>query len=433
MALPVMVYLLGISPVQSTVYSLFTVGTVSALGALNYIRNGRVNLKSVITFAVPSFITVYITRRLIVPEIPPVVWEADNFQITRETAVMLLFAVLMMAAAVFMIRSRETDRSDADKGTVGMSRTLLIAAEGAGVGMLTGILGAGGGFLIIPSLVLLSKLTMKEAVGTSLTIIAINSLTGFIGDIHAGQYIDWLFLLSFTGIAMAGIFVGSYFSGLISEQKLKNYSAGIHMKIEQIYTGCLAQGSYYIHSKGEGVVIDPLREVTPYLERAKADNVRIKYIFETHFHADFVSGHVTLAEKTGAQIVYGPGATPAFKAHTSKDGEIFKVGDITFKLLHTPGHTMESSVFLLSDEQGREHAVFTGDTLFLGDVGRPDLAQKGAELTQEDLASYLYDSLRKKIMPLPDSVIVYPAHGAGSACGKNMMKETYDTLGNQKK
>ena len=205
------------------------------------------------------------------------------------------------------------------------------------------------------------------------------------------------------------------------------------MKIEQIYTGCLAQGAYYIESKGEAVVIDPLREVAPYIEKAKKDGARIKYVFETHFHADFVSGHIDLAKATGATIVYGPTAAPAFKAHTAIDGEIFKVGDVTFEVLHTPGHTMESSCFLLKDEKGKDVGLFSGDTLFIGDVGRPDLAQKvKAELTEDKLAAYLYDSLRNKIMPLANDIIVYPAHGAGSACGKNMSKETTDTLGHQK-
>ncbi len=205
------------------------------------------------------------------------------------------------------------------------------------------------------------------------------------------------------------------------------------MKIEQIYTGCLAQGAYYIHDNGEAVIIDPLREVKPYIDAAKKDNVKIKYIFETHFHADFVSGHITLAEKTGAPIIYGPNANPKFDAIIATDGQEFKVGSLTIRVLHTPGHTMESTTYLLLDEEGKEHAIFTGDTLFLGDVGRPDLAQKSGSLTIEDLAGYSYDSLRNKIMPLPDDILVYPAHGAGSACGKNMMKETVDTLGNQKK
>jgi glyoxylase-like metal-dependent hydrolase (beta-lactamase superfamily II)/rhodanese-related sulfurtransferase len=205
------------------------------------------------------------------------------------------------------------------------------------------------------------------------------------------------------------------------------------MKIEQIYTGCLAQGAYFIESNGEVAIIDPLREVQPYIDRAEKANAKIKYILETHFHADFVSGHITLAEKTGATIVYGPNAKTSFEAHIASDGEELKVGDITLKVLHTPGHTMESTTYLLKDENGKDHAIFTGDTLFLGDVGRPDLAQKAASLTQEELAETLYDSLRTKIMPLADEVIVYPAHGAGSACGKNMMKETVDTLGNQKK
>ncbi|MBM3428766.1 MAG: MBL fold metallo-hydrolase [Bacteroidetes bacterium] len=205
------------------------------------------------------------------------------------------------------------------------------------------------------------------------------------------------------------------------------------MNIEQIYTGCLAQGAYYITSNGEALIIDPLRETKPYLERLSKDNVQLKYIFETHFHADFVSGHVDLSHKTGAQIVYGPNASPEFDCIVAKDNEVFKIGDITITVLHTPGHTMESSTFLLKNAHGKDIAIFSGDTLFLGDVGRPDLAQKAAHLTQEELAGHLYDSLMNKIMPLADDVIVYPAHGAGSACGKNMMKETVDTLGNQKK
>lgn len=204
------------------------------------------------------------------------------------------------------------------------------------------------------------------------------------------------------------------------------------MKIEQIYTGCLAQGAYYIESEGEAVVVDPLREVEPYLEKAQKDNAKIKYVFETHFHADFVSGHIDLSQKTGAPIVYGPTAKPGFEALVAEDGQEFKVGKVTFRVLHTPGHTMESSCFLLLDEHGKETAIFSGDTLFIGDVGRPDLAQKAANMTQEQLAETLFDSLRNKVMPLPNDVIVYPAHGAGSACGKNMSKETSDSLGHQK-
>jgi len=205
------------------------------------------------------------------------------------------------------------------------------------------------------------------------------------------------------------------------------------MKVEQIYTGCLAQGAYYITSIGEAAIIDPLRETQPYMERLERDNVKLKYIFETHFHADFVSGHVDLAQKTGAQIIYGPTAKAEFGIIEAKDGEIFELGEVRFKVLHTPGHTMESSCFLLYNENGKETALFSGDTLFLGDVGRPDLAQKAANLTQEQLAGLLYESLVNKILPISDDVIVYPAHGAGSACGKNMMKETVDTLGHQKK
>lgn len=205
------------------------------------------------------------------------------------------------------------------------------------------------------------------------------------------------------------------------------------MIVEQIYTGCLAQGAYYIESDGEAVVIDPLREVAPYIQKAERNGATIKYVLETHFHADFVSGHLDLAKKTGAKIVYGPTAAPDFEFYPAKDGEELKIGKATIKVLHTPGHTMESTCYLLKDEQGKEIGLFSGDTLFIGDVGRPDLAQKvKAELTQDMLAGHLYDSLRNKIMPLADDIIVYPAHGAGSACGKNMSKETTDTLGHQK-
>ncbi|MCD6068537.1 MAG: fold metallo-hydrolase [Bacteroidetes bacterium] len=204
------------------------------------------------------------------------------------------------------------------------------------------------------------------------------------------------------------------------------------MIIEQIYTGCLAQGAYYISSEGEAAIIDPLREITPYLQRAEKDQVQIKYIFETHFHADFVSGHIDLANKTNAAIVFGPKAETVFKSYNAKDGEEFRIGKLTIKALHTPGHTPESTTYLLKDENGKDYCIFTGDTLFIGDVGRPDLAIQSG-ITQEDLAGMLYDSLHSKILPLANEVIVYPAHGAGSACGKNMSKETFDTLGNQKK
>jgi glyoxylase-like metal-dependent hydrolase (beta-lactamase superfamily II)/rhodanese-related sulfurtransferase len=205
------------------------------------------------------------------------------------------------------------------------------------------------------------------------------------------------------------------------------------MKIEQIYTGCLAQGAYYIVSENEAAIIDPLREIRPYLDRLEKDKVKLKYIFETHFHADFVSGHLDLSNKTGAPIVYGPTAKPEFEAIIATDEQIFEIGKIKIKVLHTPGHTMESSTYLLIDENEKEIAIFSGDTLFLGDVGRPDLAQKSGEITERDLAGMLYESLHTKILPLDDSITVYPAHGAGSACGKNMQKETVDTLGNQKK
>ncbi len=205
------------------------------------------------------------------------------------------------------------------------------------------------------------------------------------------------------------------------------------MKVEQIYTGCLAEAAYYIESNGEAAIIDPLRETEPYIERAEKDGAKIKYVLETHFHADFVSGHLDLAKKTGATIVYGPTAEPNFEAHIAKDNEELKIGNVTIKVLHTPGHTMESTTFLLKDENGKDYAIFTGDTLFLGDVGRPDLAIKQGEITREDLAGFLFESLRNRIMPLADDVIVYPGHGAGSACGKKMSKDTWGYLGDQKK
>ena len=206
------------------------------------------------------------------------------------------------------------------------------------------------------------------------------------------------------------------------------------MKIEQIYTGCIAHAAYYIENNGEAAIFDPLREVQPYIERAQKDNAKIKYIFETHFHADFVSGHIDLAKKTGAEIIFGPTAKCGYECTTAEDNQEYKVGNYTIKVIHTPGHTLESTCYLISDENGKAHGIITGDTLFIGDVGRPDLAQALVEdLTQDKLAGYLYDSLRNKIMPLSDDLIVYPNHGAGSACGKNMSKETTDTLGNQKK
>lgn len=204
------------------------------------------------------------------------------------------------------------------------------------------------------------------------------------------------------------------------------------MKIEQIYTGCLAQGAYYIESNGEVAIIDPLRETQQYVDKAAKENAKIKYIFETHFHADFVSGHIDLAKKTGAKIIFGPTAKTEYEAYIAKDNEEFQLGNVTIKVLHTPGHTLESVTYLLIDENGKDHAIFSGDTLFLGDVGRPDLAIK-SDLTKEDLATMLYESLRNKIMPLADDVIVYPAHGAGSACGKNLSKNTVGILGEQKK
>ncbi len=205
------------------------------------------------------------------------------------------------------------------------------------------------------------------------------------------------------------------------------------MKVEQIYTGCLAVAAYYIESEGEAVIIDPLRETQPYLDKLEKEGASLKYIFQTHFHADFVSGHLDLAAKTGATIVYGPLANPNYEVHSAVDGEIIRLGKLTFEVLHTPGHTMESTTFLLKDEAGKDYALFTGDTLFLGDVGRPDLAIKQGEVTKEDLAGHLFDSLRNRIMPLADEVIVYPAHGAGSACGKNLSKDTWGYLGEQKK
>jgi hydroxyacylglutathione hydrolase len=209
-------------------------------------------------------------------------------------------------------------------------------------------------------------------------------------------------------------------------------SVRLQMNVKQLYTNCLAQGAYYIADNGEAAIIDPLRETRPYLDLLSNNNDSLKFIFETHFHADFVSGHVDLARQTGAKIVFGPKAKTRYESHVAADGEEFSIGRLTLRVLHTPGHTLESSCYLLLDEKMRPLCLFTGDTLFIGDVGRPDLAVK-SELTQHDLAGMLYESLRKKIMPLPDEVIIYPAHGAGSSCGKNLSKETSDTLGNQKR
>lgn len=214
---------------------------------------------------------------------------------------------------------------------------------------------------------------------------------------------------------------------------MNNKNINKNMKVEQIYTGCLAQGAYYIISNGEAAIIDPLREIKPYIERLERDGVQLKYIFETHFHADFVSGHLDLQKKTKATIVYGMNANPDFEVLIANDNQTFQIGDVTIQAIHTPGHTLESTCYLLKDEYGKDRALFSGDTLFLGDVGRPDLAQKNGNMTQEDLAGILYESLYQKILPLSDDITVYPAHGAGSACGKNMMKETLDTLGNQKR
>lgn len=236
-----------------------------------------------------------------------------------------------------------------------------------------------------------------------------------------------LYLYAFKIVTIVTIFIYLQFY-ICNVERLKTNSI---MRIEQIYTKCLAEAAYYIESKGESVVIDPLRDIEPYLDRALEDGSRIKYVFLTHFHADFVSGHFDLARKTGATIVFGPNAKAEFDFHSAKDGEVFKIGDITIELIHTPGHTMESSTYLLKDDKGVDQCIFTGDTLFIGDVGRPDLAVK-SDATEEDLARHLFQSLRNKIMPLADEVIVYPSHGAGSACGKNMSKETFDTLGNQK-
>ena len=205
------------------------------------------------------------------------------------------------------------------------------------------------------------------------------------------------------------------------------------MKVEQIYTSCLSQGAYFIESNGEAAVIDPLREVSNYIKIAEESNSKIKYVFETHFHADFVSGHLTLSNKTGADIVYGPKADPEFKSIIAEDNQTFKIGKATITAIHTPGHTLESTSYLLKDEDGKEYCIFTGDTLFLGDVGIPDVAQRYMGVSKEELAGILYDSVNDKIKPLPDDILVYPGHGAGSACGKNMMKQTVDTLANQKK
>jgi glyoxylase-like metal-dependent hydrolase (beta-lactamase superfamily II) len=204
------------------------------------------------------------------------------------------------------------------------------------------------------------------------------------------------------------------------------------MYIQQLYTGCLSEAAYYIESNGEAAIIDPLRDIEVYLQLAEERETKIKYIFETHFHADFVSGHLDLSKATGADIVYGPETKTTFPVYVARDEEEFSLGALTIKVLHTPGHTLESSCYLLKNEDGKDYCIFTGDTLFVGDVGRPDLAQKGEELTMNDLAGILYDSLQKKIVPLSDDLIIYPAHGPGSACGKHLSDKKESTLGEEK-
>ena len=464
LTVPLLVYLLHYNPVTATAYSLFVVGISSLFGTAQKHRKGLVDFKTGLAFCFPSFMAVYLSRRYLVPFLPETILELPGYTITRDMLIMVVFAAVMFLASMSMIKGKNTGRRPGDQAKQPYYKTFL---QGLFIGIITGFIGAGGGFLYVPALAIWAGLPMKTAVGTSLVIVTINSLVGFSGDMQT-LTVDWQFLLSFSAMTIMGTLIGGTLSHRIPSKFLKK-GFGImillmsffivgkevlgrqtkmqepapngkllslkkmnSMNIEQIYTGCLAQGAYYIESDGEAAIIDPLRETQPYIDRAKERGTSIKYVFETHFHADFVSGHIDLAEKTGATIVYGPNAQTSYDIHSAKDGEEFKIGKLTIKVLHTPGHTLESTTYLLIDENGKNHAIFTGDTLFLGDVGRPDLAIK-QDITKEDLAGMLYDSLRGKIMPLEDDVIVYPAHGAGSACGKNLSKETVDLLGNQKK
>ena len=464
LTVPLLVYLLQYNPVTATAYSLFVVGVSSLVGTVQKQRKGLVDFKTGLAFCFPSFMAVYLSRRYLVPFLPDIIVELPGYTVTKDMLIMVFFASIMFLASMSMIRDRKGNPNTYKNEKQPYYKTFI---QGMVIGFITGFIGAGGGFLYVPALALWARLPMKTAVGTSLVIVTINSLVGFSGDVQTLD-INWQFLLSFSAFTITGTLIGGKLSHLVPGKTLKK-GFGIlillmsifiiskevitketnldtppqngkllslkklnAMKIEQIYTGCLAQGAYYIESDGEAAIIDPLRETQPYIDRAKKEGATIKYVFETHFHADFVSGHIDLAEKTGATIVYGPKAATSYDIYSAKDGEEFKIGKVTIKVLHTPGHTLESTTYLLIDEHGNHHAIFTGDTLFLGDVGRPDLAIK-QDITKEDLAGMLYDSLREKIMPLEDDVIVYPAHGAGSACGKNLSKETVDLLGNQKK
>lgn len=463
LTVPLLVYLLHYNPVTATAYSLFVVGVSSLFGTVQKHRKGLVDFKTGLAFCFPSFMAVYLSRRYLVPFLPETIIDLPGYTITKNMVIMVFFATVMFLASISMIRERKGNPNTYENEKQPYYITFI---QGMIIGLITGFIGAGGGFLYVPALALWARLPMKTAVGTSLVIVTINSLVGFSGDIQTLP-IEWSFLLSFSAFTIIGTLLGGVLSHHVSPKNLKKGFGVLillmsffiiskevlgretkvetppqkgkllslkkmnAMKIEQIYTGCLAQGAYYIESDGEAAIIDPLRETQPYIDRAKEAGASIKYVFETHFHADFVSGHIDLAEKTGATIVYGPNASTSYDIYSAKDGEEFKIGKVTIKVLHTPGHTLESTTYLLIDEEGKNHAIFSGDTLFLGDVGRPDLAIK-QDITKEDLAGMLFDSLRDKIMPLEDDVIVYPAHGAGSACGKNLSKETVDTLGNQK-
>ena len=464
LTVPLLVYLLHYNPITATAYSLFVVGVSSLFGTVQKHRKGLVDFKTGLAFCFPSFMAVYLSRRYLVPFLPETIIELQGYTVSKDMLIMVFFATVMFLASISMIRDQKGNPNTYANEKQPYYKTFI---QGIIIGFVTGFIGAGGGFLYVPALALWARLPMKTAVGTSLVIVTINSLVGFSGDVQTLD-IEWNFLLSFSAFTIAGTLIGGKLSQFASGRHLKkgfgilillmsifiiskevisketnqvttpentkllSLKKSKSMNIEQIYTGCLAQGAYYIESDGEVAIIDPLRETQPYIDRAEKEGATIKYVFETHFHADFVSGHIDLAEKTGATIVYGPNAKTSYDIYSAKDGEEFKIGKVTIKVLHTPGHTLESTTYLLIDEHGKHHAIFTGDTLFLGDVGRPDLAIK-QDITKEDLAAMLYDSLREKIMPLADDVIVYPAHGAGSACGKNLSKETVDLLGNQKK
>ena len=444
--MPVLVYLFHILPAEATAYSLFVVGCGALMGTFGSLKRNQVDWKTGGLFAVPSMLAVYTVQRWGLPAIPET-WTMAHYEMSKDTLIMGTFAFMMIAAAYSMLKRQTALKPK----SFGNGLWWIIAAEGLVAGAITGFVGAGGGFFNCPC--------TRHFVGH-----VHGNRRRNIPDDHFRQIprrLFWLFGKWGRGrldvnFAIHGTHCGGNARGNLAEKSCeglhfkanfrvvhfadgsRHLANGIELKestmvIEQIYTGCLAQGAYYIESEGFAMIIDPLRNAKTYVERAAKNGAKITHILETHFHADFVSGHVELAEATGATIVFGPQANPTFPFHQAVHNEEIALGSCTIRVLHTPGHTMESTCYLLLDAERTPYALFTGDTLFIGDVGRPDLAQKSAEITQEQLASTLFHSLRNEIMTLPSQVMIYPAHGAGSACGKNISSKTWDSLENQLK